>query len=151
MPIIDADYDRDEWFARTKGQENEPERGARCTTCFDMRFQKTAQYASENNFDIISSTLGISRWKDMKQINDSGARSSEPHEFHIGILTGENKAARQECLRFQKRKTFISKSTVDVSTLLVILITGDSQRGRDKIERGVKFYQEAKLKLSQLD
>ena len=31
MPIIDADYDRDEWFARTKGQENEPERGARCT------------------------------------------------------------------------------------------------------------------------
>ena len=46
MPIIDADYDRDEWFVRTKGQENEPERGARCTTCFDMRFQKTAQYAS---------------------------------------------------------------------------------------------------------
>ncbi len=40
MPIIDADYDRDEWFVRTKGQENEPERGARCTTCFDMRFQK---------------------------------------------------------------------------------------------------------------
>ena len=81
MPIIDADYDRDEWFSRTKGQENEPERGARCTTCFDMRFQKTAQYASENNFDIISSTLGISRWKDMKQINDSGVRSSEPHEL----------------------------------------------------------------------
>jgi len=79
MPIIDADYDRDEWFSRTKGQENEPERGERCSTCFDMRFQKTAKYASENNFDIISSTLGISRWKDMKQINDSGARSSEPH------------------------------------------------------------------------
>ena len=53
MPIIDADYDRDEWFARTRGQEHEPERGARCTTCFDMRFQKTAKYASENNFDII--------------------------------------------------------------------------------------------------
>ena len=23
MPVIDADYDRDEWFERTKGQENE--------------------------------------------------------------------------------------------------------------------------------
>ncbi len=62
-----------------KGQENEPERGKRCTTCFDMRFERTARYASENNFDIISSTLGISRWKDMNQINDSGARSSKPH------------------------------------------------------------------------
>ena len=71
-----------------------------------MRFQKTAQYASENNFDIISSTLGISRWKDMKQINDSGARSSEPHEFHIGISIGENKAALQECLNYPKKENF---------------------------------------------
>ena len=77
MPIIDADYDRDDWFKRTKGQENEPERGKRCTTCFDMRFERTARYAAENNFDIISSTLGISRWKDMNQINDSGARFIE--------------------------------------------------------------------------
>ena len=36
MPFVDADYDRDNWFDRTKGQEDEPERGKRCTTCFDM-------------------------------------------------------------------------------------------------------------------
>ena len=47
-------------FREQKAKENEPERGERCSTCFDMRFQKTAKYASENNFDIISSTLGIS-------------------------------------------------------------------------------------------
>jgi hypothetical protein len=51
MPIIDADYDRDEWFERTKGQENEPERGERCSTCFDMRFERTAQYAYQNNLN----------------------------------------------------------------------------------------------------
>ncbi|SVC72739.1 uncharacterized protein METZ01_LOCUS325593, partial [marine metagenome] len=81
MPIIDADYDRDEWFERTKGQENEPERGERCSTCFDMRFERTAQYASDNDFDLISSTLGISRWKDMDQINASGARSSATYNI----------------------------------------------------------------------
>ena len=38
IPFIDADYDKDNWFARVKGMEWEPERGKRCTTCFDMRF-----------------------------------------------------------------------------------------------------------------
>ena len=34
--FIDADYDKDNWFDRIKGLENEPERGARCTQCFDL-------------------------------------------------------------------------------------------------------------------
>ena len=65
IPFIDADYNPRTWFKITKGMEMEPERGKRCSTCFDMRFVKTAEYASQNGFDIISSTLGISRWKDI--------------------------------------------------------------------------------------
>ncbi len=61
--IYDADYDTDNWFARAKGMENEPERGIRCTMCFDMRFERTALYAYEHGFSLISSSLGISRWK----------------------------------------------------------------------------------------
>ena len=57
--------------------EWEPERGERCSRCFDMRFLKTAEYASKHNFDIFSSSLGISRWKDMDQINRSGVRASK--------------------------------------------------------------------------
>ena len=72
IPFIDADYNPRTWFEITKGMEHEPERGKRCSTCFDMRFIKTAEYAYNNGFDIISSTLGISRWKDMNQINNSG-------------------------------------------------------------------------------
>ena len=61
--FIDADYDKDNWFARAKGMEWEPERGARCTMCFDMRFERTALYAHEHGFPVITSSLGISRWK----------------------------------------------------------------------------------------
>ena len=43
--------------------EYEPERGKRCTMCFDMRFERTALYAYEHGFDTITSSLGISRWK----------------------------------------------------------------------------------------
>ncbi len=50
IPFIDADYDKDNWFTRAKGMEWEPERGARCTMCFDMRFERTALYAHENGF-----------------------------------------------------------------------------------------------------
>ena len=76
LPFIDADYDTENWFARTKGLEDEPERGPRCTVCFDMRFERTALYAYEHGFAVISSTLGISRWKDMNQINDCGVRAA---------------------------------------------------------------------------
>ena len=62
VPFIDVDYDRDEWFKRARGLEYEPERGIRCTMCFDMRFQRTALYAHEHGFKIITSSLGISRW-----------------------------------------------------------------------------------------
>ena len=80
VPCIDADYDKDRWFERTKGQEWEPERGARCTTCFDMRFERTALYAHEHGFPVITSSLGISRWKNMDQINDCGVRAAKPYQ-----------------------------------------------------------------------
>jgi len=35
IQFIDADYDKDHWFARAKGLEQEPERGIRCTLCYD--------------------------------------------------------------------------------------------------------------------
>jgi hypothetical protein len=46
--FVDADYDADNWFARAKGMEREPERGARCTMCFDMRFAQCASIRASN-------------------------------------------------------------------------------------------------------
>lgn len=80
IDFVDADYDVQNWFARAKGMEQDPERGRRCSMCFDMRFERTALYAYENNFKIITSSLGISRWKDMNQINESGLRSASHYE-----------------------------------------------------------------------
>jgi len=80
VPFVDCDYDTDNWFARAKGMEWEPEKGARCTMCFDMRFDRTALYAHEHGFKVMTSSLGISRWKDMNQINASGKRAVAPYE-----------------------------------------------------------------------
>ena len=80
IDFIDADYDLHDWFKRAKGLEYEPERGERCSKCFDMRFERTALYAYENGFNTISSSLGISRWKNMEQINDSGIRAASNYQ-----------------------------------------------------------------------
>lgn len=80
IEFVDADYDVQNWFRRAKGMELEPERGVRCTMCFDMRFERTALYAYENGFNMITSSLGISRWKNMEQINDCGLRAAEHYD-----------------------------------------------------------------------
>jgi predicted adenine nucleotide alpha hydrolase (AANH) superfamily ATPase len=76
IPFIDADYDPDPWFARIKGLEDEPERGLRCTKCFDLRMERVALYAHENGFPLFTSSLGISRWKDMAQVSECGAKAA---------------------------------------------------------------------------
>ena len=149
MPIIDADYDRDEWFQRTKGQENEPERGERCSTCFDMRFERTAQYASDNDFDLISSTLGISRCKDMGQINASGERSSEPYNIPYWDFNWRKKGGSSRMLELSKREKFYQQEYCGCVYSLRDTNHWRVSKGCGKIKRGIKFYHEAKLELCQ--
>lgn len=80
MPFVDADDDKDNWFVRARGMEWESERGVRCTVCFDMRFERTALYAYENGFPVMTSSLGISCWKNVAQINDCDQRAVAPYE-----------------------------------------------------------------------
>jgi len=80
VPFVDADYDTSPWFARVKGLESGPERGARCRACFELRLERTALYAYEHDFKVIVSSLGISRWKDMDQVNDCGAKAAQHYK-----------------------------------------------------------------------
>ncbi|MGU0028119.1 epoxyqueuosine reductase QueH [Klebsiella pneumoniae] len=100
VPFVDADYDTDNWFERAKGMEWEPERGVRCTMCFDMRFERTALYAAEHGFSVISSSLGISRWKNMQQINDCGQRAGA-HYPGMAYGTVAKLAMRQPFVLFK--------------------------------------------------
>jgi len=79
ISFVDADYDVDKWFEKTKGFEDKPERGERCTICFDVRLERTALYAYENDFDVFATTLSISRWKDLEQVHKSGFRVAEKY------------------------------------------------------------------------
>ncbi len=141
VEFIDADYDKDNWFARTKGQEWEPERGERCTTCFDMRFEKTAEYANENDFSVITSCLGISRWKDMNQINDCGVRAAAPYDnIEYWTLNWRKGGGASRMVEISKAEQFYQQEYCGCVYSLRDTNLWRKKTGRPMIERGVKFY-----------
>jgi predicted adenine nucleotide alpha hydrolase (AANH) superfamily ATPase len=74
--FVDADYETEKWLEATHGHEEDMERGKRCTLCFEMRLGKTAAYAAENGYKILATSLGISRWKDLEQVNRAGRHAA---------------------------------------------------------------------------
>ena len=105
--FIDADYDKDNWFKRIKGLENEPERGERCTKCFDMRFERSALYAHENNFSLFATTLGISRWKDLDQVNNSGLRAADRYsDLNFWDFNWRKAGGSPRMIEISKREEF---------------------------------------------
>ncbi len=73
IDFVEADYNHEEWLNKIQGLEKEPERGKRCLECFKARLQDTAKYASEHDFQVITTTLASSRWKLLEQIETAGA------------------------------------------------------------------------------
>ena len=141
MEFVDADYDTDNWFERVRGLEEEPERGARCTVCFDMRFERTALYAAEHGFDLISSTLGISRWKNMDQINASGSRAAARwDDMTYWTFNWRKQGGAARMIELSKREEFYQQEYCGCIYSLRDTNSWREEKGRDKIERGQKFY-----------
>ena len=141
VPFVDADYDMDNWFDRIRGLEDEPERGARCTVCFDMRFERTALYAHEHGFSLISSTLGISRWKDMQQINGSGERAAARWDnLTYWTFNWRKQGGSQRMIELAKQENFYQQEYCGCVYSLRDTNRHRRASGRARVERGVKFY-----------
>jgi len=143
VPFIDADYDRDNWFARAKGMEFEPERGIRCTMCFDMRFERTALYAHEHGFEVFTSSLGISRWKDMQQINACGVRAAEKYDnLAYWDYNWRKGGGSARMIEISKREKFYQQEYCGCAYSLRDTNAHRKASGRGSIKIGVKYYGE---------
>lgn len=141
IPFIDADYDVDNWFARAKGMEHEPERGIRCTMCFDMRLERTALYAHEHGFDAIASSLGISRWKNMEQINDCGYRAAAHYDgIAYWDYNWRKKGGSARMLEISKQEQFYMQEYCGCAYSLRDANQWRNKNGRELIQIGVKYY-----------
>lgn len=80
IDVIDGRYDPNEFFEMAKGLENEPEKGARCYKCYELRMKETARIAEELNFDYFTTTLSLSPYKNSKWINEIGEKLNNKYD-----------------------------------------------------------------------
>ncbi len=107
VPFVDADRDADLWFETVKGLEAEPERGKRCDACFDLRLTKSAAYAHKNGFKVFATSLGISRWKDLDQVNRAGQKAAALFPgVHYWAQNWRTGGAQEQAARIIKEEGF---------------------------------------------
>jgi len=73
IPFIEGEYDVDRFFESIRGLEHTPEQGAKCSNCYDMRLERSAQEALRGNFDYYATTLAISPHKVQEKLIKFGA------------------------------------------------------------------------------
>lgn len=109
IPFVDADYDPEEFFAKTRGLENEPERGRRCEVCFQMRLDATAHFAVQNGFSVFAACLGISRWKNKDHINACGKRAAEKYGISFWDRDWRKNGGEQRKTKIVREENFYAQ------------------------------------------
>ena len=66
------EYDHLAYLDAVRGLESEPEGGARCAKCFELRLERTAAFAERAGIARIATTLTVSPHKNAAVINEVG-------------------------------------------------------------------------------
>ena len=83
IQLIEGPYDLDVWLKAVKGLENEPEKGDRCTVCFDKRLETTVLKAKELKHDKFTTTLLISPKKSQDKLDIIGNDLAIKHDIEF--------------------------------------------------------------------
>lgn len=79
VKIIVPDWRPVEYFEKV-GQEN-LERPSRCVRCWELRLDKSAEYAAKNGFEAFSSTLVTSEYQDEEKIEKVAKVKAEKYKI----------------------------------------------------------------------
>ncbi len=85
IKLIEGEYDFRAWLNAVKGLEKEPEKGKRCSVCFDHRFKESAKVASKLKQKSFTSTLLTSPKKSISQLKTQGQLAAK--EFGVEFVT----------------------------------------------------------------
>ena len=83
IEYLEEKYENDVFLDFVKGLEKEPEKGKRCSKCFYLRLDKTAQIAIKNNIEYFTTTLTVSPHKDSNQIFEVGRIIAEKYKINF--------------------------------------------------------------------
>ena len=83
VPCYVDEYDHSAWLSVIKGYEREPEKGKRCSVCFNYSLSRAALMAKSLSIESFTTTLTISPHKISKMIFEKGEAygSFAPYDF----------------------------------------------------------------------
>ncbi len=87
--MVKGTYEPDEFYREIQGLEQEPEGGARCERCYELRLRQAAQMAKKSGCDFFTTTLTISPLKSAQKINSIGERLAG--EYQVAYLPSDFK------------------------------------------------------------
>lgn len=102
IKLLEGEYDLSEWLIAVKGLENEPEKGDRCTVCFDKRLETTVLKAKELGHDKFTTTLLISPKKSQNKLNIIGNALED--EYKIQFVFKDYRSGNGQELQAKKVK-----------------------------------------------
>ena len=141
VAFVDADYDTENWFARIKGLEAEREGSKRCTQCFSLRLERTALFAKEKGFALFATTMGISRWKNMDQVNQCGLQAATQHEnIRFWDYNWRQRGGSDRMLDVAKEEAFYQQEYCGCTFSLAASNARRREAGREDIKPGTKHY-----------
>ena len=106
-----------------------------------MRFERSALYAHENDFNVYATTLGISRWKDMDQINTSGDKAAARYdELTYWDFNWRKQGGSSRMIEISKQENFYQQEYCGCVYSLRDTNKWRMKNNKDRIIRGVKFY-----------
>ncbi len=83
IELHEGDYDLENWLKAVKGLEKEPEKGDRCTVCFDKRLSQTVKKTIELGHDKFTTTLLISPLKSQEKLKIIGNRLANENNIEF--------------------------------------------------------------------
>lgn len=79
VKLIEGKYDDWDWSQEVRGLEDEPEKGARCNVCFDVRLLETAKLSKSINQESFTTTLLSSPMKTQQILFAQGDKIAEEY------------------------------------------------------------------------
>ena len=101
--FTDDGHDEESFKAASKGLESEPEGGNRCTKCYELRLEKTAEKAAAQNFDYFCTTLSVSPYKNAKKLNDIGKGLEEKYSVKYLISDFKKREGYKKSIELSKQ------------------------------------------------
>lgn len=102
VEFIEGEYLPEEFYEAARGLEDEPEGGARCTECFKLRLERTAQAALRTGNTIFGTTLTVSPHKNYNLVSAIGCELATKYNLEFLDMDFKKKAGFQRSIQMSK-------------------------------------------------